>query len=309
MATTRDRRARSVTNIGAPRMRDRARERGGDARGTDAERVALMLGWFGIAVGVTAVAAPRLVARVIGVRPSRTTDRLLRLVGGRELASGIGLVRRPGSATWTWLRVAGDVMDLTLLGSAFTARRTRQGRVATMTAAVTGVTALDVWCSQSLGRDGAARGGVPTRTAITINRSADELYRFWRDFTNLPRFIPRLESVELIGERRSHWTVRTPAGVTVEWNSEVTDDRPGDRIGWRSLPGSPVAHTGLVRFERAPGGRGTQVTVEMEYAPPGGAVTAKLARLIGQAPEQQMAESLRRFKQLMETGEIPVAVA
>ncbi len=97
--------------------------------------------------------------------------------------------------------------------------------------------------------------------------------------------------------------------MSVEWDAEVTDDRPNELIAWRSLPGSAIDHRGAVRFDRAPGGRGTQVSVALEYLPPGGLVTAKIAKLIGEAPEQQGAENLRRFKQLMETGEIPVAVA
>jgi uncharacterized membrane protein len=177
---------------------------------------------------------------------------------------------------------------------------------------VAGVTALDLLCSGRLSRRGAlgiapARHAVAVRRTITINRPPDELYRYWRDFRNLPRFMPRIRSVEVSGARRSHWTATGPGGLEFEWDAEVVDDRPGERIAWESLPGARVAHAGIVRFQRAPGGRGTEVTVEIEYSPPGGVAGAAVAQLTGRAPGQQLEEDLRRFKQLMETGEIPVA--
>jgi uncharacterized membrane protein len=140
--------------------------------------------------------------------------------------------------------------------------------------------------------------------SITVNRSPEELYRFWHDFDNLPRFMTHLDSVEVTGERRSHWKVKALAGMTVEWEAEIIADKPNELIAWRSLEGAAVDHAGSVRFVRAPGDRGTEIRVEMQYIPPGNVMGAKLARLLGQDPSQQVQEDLRRFKQLMEAGEV-----
>jgi uncharacterized membrane protein len=214
-----------------------------------------------------------------------------------------------------WSRVFGDVMDLALLGAGFAARRANRKRLAVATAAVVGVTALDALCAQRLTAMTRVSAGSPdarsvrARKRITLDRPADALYRFWRDFTNHPKFMERVETVQVTGERRSHWRARGPAGTTVEWDSEVTEERPNELIAWRTLPGASIEHTGSVRFEPAPGGRGTVVTVEMQYSPPGGAITAAAAKMLGYAPEQQLQEDLRRFKQLMETGEVVVSEA
>ena len=113
-----------------------------------------------------------------------------------------------------------------------------------------------------------------------------------------------LKSVQVTGSNRSHWVAKGPAGKSIEWDAEVTDDQPGELIAWRSLPGADVDHAGTVRFNRAPGGRGSIVKVNMEYRPPGGLLGGKLAKLLGEAPEKQVAVDLLRFKQLLETGEI-----
>ena len=175
-----------------------------------------------------------------------------------------------------------------------------------VTAAVAGVTALDMICSQRLSRRNGARNGGAIRVAqaVTINRSPEDLYRFWRAFQNLPRFMKHLESVREVGNRRSHWVAKAPAGRTVEWDAEITEDRPNELIAWRSLEGSDVDHIGFVRFERALGGRGSVVRVEMRYGPPAGVVGATMAKLFGENPEWQVKDDLRRFKQVMETGEV-----
>lgn len=139
-----------------------------------------------------------------------------------------------------------------------------------------------------------------------IDRPAEELYEFWRDFENLPRFMPHLEFV-VTGDRRSHWVMKGPADRTVEWGAEITEDRPGELIAWHSVEGADVENAGSVRFEPAPGGRGTIVKVEITYNPPGGVIGEWLAKLTGDEPEQQAQEALHRFKQLMETGEIIVS--
>ena len=162
----------------------------------------------------------------------------------------------------------------------------------------------------ALGIDTAARDGIGSdgrhvvEEAVTINRPAAELYRFWRAFENLPRFMRHLDSVRPAGDRRSHWIARAPAGATVEWDAEIVEERPDELIRWRSLPGAAVENAGAVRFRPAPGDRGTEVAVTLEYRPPAGIAGAALAKLFGEEPSQQVDEDLHRFKQLMEAGEV-----
>lgn len=142
-----------------------------------------------------------------------------------------------------------------------------------------------------------------TRT-VTILRPAEDLYRFWHDPANLARVFGNVESVQTTGEGRSRWRVAGPAGLAVEWEAEITADRPNEEIAWRSLPGATVENSGAVRFVPAPGDRGTELVVEMRYNDPAGALGTAITKLFRQAPGQQILDDLRAFKQLMETGEI-----
>ena len=286
--------------------------RRGSVLGMDSERVAAGLGWFSIGLGVAELLAPGAVARGIGLRGRGPSQTITRLCGLREVAAGAGILSERRPAAWVWSRVVGDVMDLALLGAGFAARRTNRTRLAAATAAVAGVTAVDALCAQQLTAlsrlsvQTTSTGMLRVRRRITVNRPADALYRFWRDFANAPRFMERVEAVQPSGERRTHWRARGPAGMPVEWDAEVTEDRPNELIAWRTLDGAPLPHSGAVRFEPAPAGRGTVVTVELEYSP-SGALAATAAKLAGYAPEQQVQEDLRRFKQLMETGLVVMA--
>ncbi len=147
--------------------------------------------------------------------------------------------------------------------------------------------------------------GIRVDQAVTINRPVGEVYAFWRNLENLPRFMNNLECVAVRDERHSHWVAKGPAGRRFEWDAEIINDIENEVIGWRSLPGSDVDSGGSVRFERAPGGRGTEVRVSLQYNPPGGSVGAAFAKLIGQDPKKQIQDDLRRFKHLVEAGEIP----
>jgi uncharacterized membrane protein len=147
-----------------------------------------------------------------------------------------------------------------------------------------------------------AERGIKVEESIVINsRTPGELYSFWRNFENLPRFMNHLESVTSSGNR-SHWVAKAPAGTSVEWDAEVYNEKDGELIAWRSLEGSQVDNAGSVHFTAAPGGGGTEVRVVLKYDPPGGAIGAAVAKLFGEEPSQQIREDLRRFKQLMETG-------
>jgi len=141
--------------------------------------------------------------------------------------------------------------------------------------------------------------------SITINRSPQELYKFWRDFENLPRFMENLESVTRLDEQRSHWVAIGPGGKEIEWDAEIYNEKEGELIAWRSLPGSDLTNAGSVHFEPAPDGRGTYLKVTLNYNPPGGKAAALFAKLFGQEPGQLVEHNLKRLKQLIETGEIP----
>jgi uncharacterized membrane protein len=146
--------------------------------------------------------------------------------------------------------------------------------------------------------------GIKVEKSVTVNRPPEEVYRFWRDFQNLPRFMNHLESVTDLGNDRSHWVAKAPAGKTVEWDAEVYNEKENELIAWRSLEGADVDNAGSVRFEPAPEGRGTVVRVTLKYDPPAGKLGSLVAKLWGEEPSQQIEEDLRRFKQVMETGEI-----
>jgi uncharacterized membrane protein len=149
--------------------------------------------------------------------------------------------------------------------------------------------------------------GIKLKKAVTVNRPAEHLYRYWRDLRNLPKLFDNVLSVEPFDNSRSHWTLRIPGGISLEWDAEITVDRENEMIGWRSLDGADVDNAGYVRFERATGGRGTVVRVALQYNPPAGKLGAAVATVLGERPAGQIEEALRKFKQLMETGEIPMA--
>jgi uncharacterized membrane protein len=145
--------------------------------------------------------------------------------------------------------------------------------------------------------------------AVMINRPREALYAFWRDFRNLPQFMENVTSVELMESGRSSWMVAAPAGAEVELLSEITEDRPGEYIAWRSIEGSDVDHEGWIEFRDNPFGRGTEVRVFISYDPPAGTVGKLVAKVMQREPRVQARRELRRFKQLMETGEVPTSRA
>jgi uncharacterized membrane protein len=149
--------------------------------------------------------------------------------------------------------------------------------------------------------------GIKIKRAVTVNAPADPLYAFWRRTENLPVLFDNVVSVKVLDNTHSHWTLRVPGGMTLEWDAEITIDRKGEMIGWRSLGGADLDNAGYVRFERATGGRGTVVRVALQYNPPAGKLGAALATLLGEKPAGQVEEALRKFKQIVETGEIATA--
>lgn len=271
-------------------------------------RIARGLGWFSLGLGIPQVLMPGRVNKLAGLENTLFKRQLMRIIGLREITAGAGIFgSQPKPAEWLWARSAGDVLDLMLLQSAFRNPANRKGRLLFATANVIGVTAADIVQARrhtealkASGEEMALKG----RTSITVNRPAEEVYRYWKDFQNLPTFMFHLESVQPKGEDRYHWVAKAPMGQTVEWDAEVIEDVPNEMIAWQSTEDADVPNSGSVKFVPAPGDRGTEVIVELDYQLPGGAIGDTVAKLFGEEPQQQIKDDLRRFKQVVETGEV-----
>ncbi|AWN21847.1 cyclase [Deinococcus irradiatisoli] len=150
-------------------------------------------------------------------------------------------------------------------------------------------------------------GGGPTSSkpifvehSVVIDRPAQSVYDYWRKLENLPQIMSHLETVTVLDERRSRWVAKAPLGTHVEWEAEIVNDKPGERIGWHSLPGATVDNAGSVQFESMPGGTSTRLHVALSYRPPAGPLGAAVAKIFGEEPSQQIAEDLQKFKQSFE---------
>jgi uncharacterized membrane protein len=272
------------------------------------EKLVQGLAWFSVGLGLTALLAPRTLGSVAGLGGR---SGLVRMVGARELASGIGLMSSRDSTPWLWSRVAGDAMDILTLG-AVALKPTGGGNLRALLslALVAGVTAADV--SASLRYSSKSRGQQSRRLSAEdyverstiISKTPQECYEFWRKRTNAPVFMRHIESVSEIDEKTSRWVAKLPGGKRVEWESRITDDVPGKRLAWHSLHQSPLVHAGAVSFDPAPGGRGTVVRVVFHYRAPATPGGTAAARALSFGPAFEITEDLRRFKQLLETGEI-----
>ena len=279
-------------------------------------RTARLLGVASLGLGAAMLRDPRGVAEVAGVDDDPALLPLISAVGARELVHATGLLAgRPG---WAWTRVAGDAVDLALMGSALTERRgERYRRLRTATVAVAGLAAVDLLTalrSRRSGRSAAAaelppfapwKTAVDVSAATTVNKSPDEVYGFWRDFSNLPTFMAHVREVRTTdGGQRSHWVAEAPGRRRVEWDAEVVEDRAGELIRWRSTRKADIENAGQVEFRPAPGERGTEVRVHLAYAQPGGRLGKAFAKVVGEAPDQQIRDDLTRFKQVLETGQV-----
>ena len=162
---------------------------------------------------------------------------------------------------------------------------------------------------QAMGMDTIHTSGTGLRMekVVTVNRPPHEVYEFWHNLENLPRFMRHLESVQLTGEKSSHWKARGPGGLTAEWDAEMMDDYPSQQISWHSVGAADLPNKGTVEFKEAPGGRGTEVRVTVDYYPPGGVAGRAAAKLAQAITSQQLEEDLKRLKQVLETGEIATA--
>jgi uncharacterized membrane protein len=289
--------------------------RADDDRGTGGESTADLLGYFSIGLGLAEFLAPDVMARLVGVKhPDDGTRATMRVMGLREIGHGVGILSHQQPRKAVWSRVVGDALDIALLARTAANPENDRGRTLFATVNVLAVTALDVMTAKQLSqqprtaaREAMEQGVVRTKRSVTVRKSPAECYAFWRDFENLPRFMRHLESVTVTGGSRSHWVAKAPAGRTVEWDAETTEDVPNERIAWRSVEGSGVRNAGVVEFAPAPGGRGTEVRVTLEYDPPAGRLGQLVAKLFGEDPATQVREDLRRFKAVMEAGEAPTS--
>jgi len=282
--------------------------------GMDYQRIAKGLGWFSVGLGLAEIAAPGSITKLIGVRENGKERTMLRspLFGMREVAAGIGILTQPQPHGWMWSRVAGDIVDIGSLASALRSSDNDRKRVAGALVAVLGVTALDYLCAENLRQSSRGMGrtqmGVgqenrsgQTSKSVWVNKSPEEVYSFWHNFENLPRFMEHLESVRTMDDRRSHWKAKGPLGRTFEWDAQIEQDQPNRLITWRSVEGSGLSNSGAVRFEPGPGGRGTMIRVHLSYDPPMG---TNIASMFGAGVGQMLTSDLRVFKQVMETGEV-----
>jgi uncharacterized membrane protein len=264
-----------------------------------ARQLANGLGWFSIGLGVAELVAPGQIQKLMGIRDRGVRRNVLRAYGVREIAAGVGILVLPGKSGWMWTRVAGDLVDLATLGSAFGQRDARLARLAAATVAVAGVTALDVLCSAQLSRG----GPFCASSTVLIGRKPDELYPFWKDLSNVTKLEPFLESVRRLAQDRWRWRVRIGGGPLIEIDTEIVRDQPNRLIEWRSGEGSSTKLRSRIEFLPAPGDRGTLVRASIELDGPI-MLLAKPASAAGFGPELRLEQHLRRFKQLMETGEI-----
>jgi len=286
-----------------------------DGLGTGGQGLANFLGFFSLGLGLAEFLMPGMVAKIAGFNSDGDGHGILRAMGAREIAHGVSVLASPQPDKQLWGRVAGDALDLALLAGALASSKNSRGRTLLATASVLGVTVLDVLAAKQVSGQPTGskaireqeQGLVIAKRSITVRAPIEEVYSFWRDFQNFPRFMRHLESVTVQSPTRSHWKAKAPAGQSVEWDAEIIDERENELIAWRSLPGTEVPNSGEVRFRKAPGDRGTEVHVQLAYDPPLGKVGAKIAALFREAPGQQLTDDMRHFKQVMELGDIVVS--
>lgn len=261
------------------------------------------LGLFSLALGATELAMPRALAKLIGVDPGGSTPTIMRILGAREIIAGIGVLASPQRPLPLWSRVAGDLVDLGLLGLAAGTKRTSGMRIAGAVAAIAGVMAIDILAARRADKalDAANQ---PVIVAVTINKSPREVYDFYRQLERLPMFMDWLASVNEITPTRSHWVAKLPVG-TVEWDAVITEDTPGEVIAWESID-SRITIEGRVTFAQTPGRNMTEVRVEMKLGFTGIHPSTRLATFFA---KPQIKGDLRRLKQVIETGEVLVSDA
>lgn len=274
-----------------------------------ADKLAQGLGWFSIGLGSAQILAPRVMSRLVGVADADGNKALMRALGVREIAAGVGLLMDPKPTGFAVARVAGDTMDLALLAKTMANPENNRARAVFATAAVVGVGLLDVFASEQLTvttpkvEVAAQPEGLRVKKSVTVNRPVEEVYAHWRNFENLPRFMKHLDSVQNTGEDTSRWSAGSSHGLSVHWDVQLVEDQPNKLLSWRTIGVSDITGHGRVEFSPAPGNRGTEVRAVIEYQVPGGAVGNRLARIFRDVPGVKVENQLNIFKQIMELGE------
>ena len=292
-----------VTGDGVERQVDLAKAR-------RADKLAQGLGWFSIGLGTAQILAPRVMSRLVGVKDADNNTGLMRALGVREIAAGIGLLADPKPTGFAAARVAGDAMDLALMARTLATPENDRGRALVATAFVVGAGILDVLATEQLSatapkvthpdRSGEA---LSVKRSVTVNRPVEEVYAFWQNFENLPQFMKHLDSVETTGENTSRWSAGSALGQSVQWDVQLVERQPNRLLSWKTVGISDITGHGQVEFRPAPGGRGTEVHANISYQVPGGAVGKRLARIFRDIPGVTIENQLNVFKQIMETGE------
>jgi uncharacterized membrane protein len=266
-----------------------------------------------VGLGLASLVAPHRLAQLIGLGQHGANVALLRAIGARELASGVGILTQENPLNWLWARVGGDALDLALLTRALGKEDSDRGKVATASAAVIGVTAVDAFATRQFSQGNGASFRETTKaalheprvaSAITVNAPIGEVFAAWDGFASLPRFMDSFATVRVTDDRLSHWQTTLPGGLAVSWDVVITDVVPNERITWRTGDPSNLSGSGDVRFRPAPADRGTEVLFEARFDPPGGELGSRITGLFTDPLGVKLNNDLRRFKQLTELGEI-----
>lgn len=291
----------------------------------NADTMIYWLGWALLGLGLAGLVMPGQATQVIGIRNRNNHRTLIRAAGLRKLVSGVGLLAQPDADALEKIRVGGEMIDLALLGLAFNTRRAQRGKVALALATAVGITALDFLyrrqrhdqrsnspadlytaaVDQATQSVGASPTAITIERTITIGRSADDLYHLWRAPQTLPQIMGHFATVRPMDMERAHWRIDGPLGVNLVWETAIIDAQRGAFVHWASLPNATLRNDGLVQFYRAPGEWGTVVALCLAFDPPGGVLGNLLTKLFAIGPEMIVQQTLRRFKSLAETGEIP----
>lgn len=270
-------------------------------------RLARGLGWFSVCLGLAEIISGRELDRYLG---TGRRQGILRLFGLRELGAGaVILAQREPNAASVWSRVGGDVMDLIFLGTALEhqGNKTRLERLTVATTTVAAITALDIYCAWQLGRTPKTSEEESVQVGraeanSTINGTPEELYALWRDPETLTQVMGHFATVAAKSEDHAEWTVHGPAGTTLQWESQIVQEEPGQFLRWYSLQGAKIPNGGSIKFAPAVGGRGTVATLSVDFNPPGGVFGKAAAKAVGMVPHALAIQALQRFKRLAEKG-------
>jgi uncharacterized membrane protein len=269
------------------------------------QRTTTGLGLLSLGLGLFGSLAPGAASRILGAKDCDRTRRAIRAASFAQAVGGILVLTRRRATPWLWAGVAGDAIELALVANATSAGALPVSRALLTGAGFVGlaITAAGAALRTSkVAPDGLPRN-IHLNADVTVQRSTREVYQAWRDLQSLPRFMSHVESVSPDGDK-VRFRARLPVGMALEWEVELKEDVPGEKISWTSTEDSPIRNHGAVSFQPAPGNRGTQVHLVLDYEPPAGALGQAFMQLFGAVPREKMRADLRKFKQILETGSV-----